>query len=89
MKIDWYPDAYFYSIWSYKNPQYLTCVKSHTVCVVTVSLCHVLCINKIQTEVILYIVEEYFVYLSQSCKESLLIINLVNVAALVVNLVGK
>ena len=48
-----------------------------------------LCINKIQTEVILYIVEEYFVYLSQSCKESLLIINLVNVAALVVNLVGK
>ena len=77
LKIDCYSDADFTGMYGNKKTNDPTCVKSRTSCVITVADCPALWQSSCQSETILPNMEAGVISLAHSCKEFLLIMDMV------------
>ena len=88
MELDLYVDADFSGLWNYEDYQYLICVKSITVYVLTLGRCFIIWISKLHPEISLSTTEVEYNSLSQAMREIVPMCHLLLEIATEMNLVG-
>ena len=71
LMVDCYANTDFSGMWGYEDPQNPICARSRTGFVVIFANCPLLCMSKIQADIVLYTLHSKYVSLSQSARELL------------------
>ena len=69
MELDLYVDADFAGLWGHEHDQDPMCVKSRTGYLITLGVCPVMWVSKLQTEIALSTLESEYIALSQALRD--------------------